>query len=623
MQESVRRVRKLTVFLAVLTALAAPALARAGDVAMRVQEITLHGRVLQAAQAPMHFNMFATHWTGGGTVLYRTHRLHGSWSAWTTADADAAPDGGTGKWHDGNLAWTGASDGIQFRTRGTVGRLKAYEVWSRVTTAARGLASASEPAIVTRAQWHANQEIVRAKPLVAPVLKLAVVHHTAGSNSYTRAQSAAIVRGIQLYHVQGNGWNDIGYNFLVDRYGTVYEGRGGGLTKNVVGAHAEGFNSGTVGVALIGNFSAATPPKAMQDALVNLLAWRLDVAHVDPLSTVAYTSGGNLKFKAGKVVTLRAISGHRDTGPSECPGTKAYALLPGIAQRVAKTGLPKIYSPTVAGVLGGPVRFRARLSSPLPWTVTVTSAAGEIVAHGSGNGELIDWTWQSPAEKASYTWTIATGGALSATGTIGGPVKAPPPAALAITAVSVLPSVIAPAADGSGASAAVTFTVSMAAHVTATLTDAAGNTSQLLDADEPVGTSSFTWDATSLVDGRYSLTLVAKTSGATATQTEPVVVDRTLTGLTVDPQMFSDTTSLSFTLSQSVPVVITVQQGASVLATLFSGMLAAGQHTISWDGTDGLGTLFPPGNYTLVVTYTDALGAVPVSAPVVLQTGPA
>ena len=86
---------------------------------------------------------------------------------------------------------------------------------------------------------------------------------------------------------------------------------------------------------------------------MSLLAWRLDVAHVDPLSTVVYTSGGNAKFRAGKLVTLRAISGHRDTGPSECPGNGAYALLPALAKRVAPTGLPKLYSPTVTGALGG------------------------------------------------------------------------------------------------------------------------------------------------------------------------------------------------------------------------------------------------------------------------------
>ena len=176
------------------------------------------------------------------------------------------------------------------------------------------------------------------------------------------------MRGIEIYHVEGNGWNDIGYNFLIDRYGTIYEGRGGGITKNVIGAHALGFNNGTVGIALIGDFQNATPPPAMQKALVRLLAWRLDIAHIDPLSTVAYTSGGNAKFPAGKVAVLRAISGHRDTGPTECPGNDAYALLPAIAKRVSLTGLPKLYSPAVSGSLGGAVRFQARLSSSLPWT---------------------------------------------------------------------------------------------------------------------------------------------------------------------------------------------------------------------------------------------------------------
>src|SRR6185312_2726608 len=112
--------------------------------------------------------------------------------------------------------------------------------------------------------------IVRAKPLVVAADKLAIVHHTAGTNAYTRAQAPAIVRGIEVYHVKGNGWNDIGYNFLVDRFGNVYEGRRGGIDKNVVGAHAEGFNTGSIGVALIGNFQAATPPKPMQQALVKL-----------------------------------------------------------------------------------------------------------------------------------------------------------------------------------------------------------------------------------------------------------------------------------------------------------------------------------------------------------------
>jgi flagellar hook assembly protein FlgD len=622
--------QKLALFLVIAFTLAAPGVARAGDVALRVQEIPLQGRTLTAAEPPMHFDMLAAHWLGRGTVLFRTRRVHGGWTGWQAADADVAPDGGTGPWHDGNLVWTAASDAMQFRTQGHVTRLRAYELWSRVTSAPpRGLSSASRPAIVARSQWDANEKIVRAKPLYAKSIKFAIVHHTAGTNNYTPAQAAAIVRGIEVYHVKGNGWNDIGYNFLVDRYGTVYEGRGGGIARNVIGAHAEGFNTGTVGVALIGNFSSEAPPQAQQDALVKLLAWRLDVAHVDPLSTVVYTSGGNLKYRAGKLVTLRAISGHRDTGPSECPGNGAYALLNGIAKRVSQMGLPKIYGPTVAGSLGGPIRFQARLSTALAWTVTITDVKGRTVALGSGTSALVDWTWRSPARRASYAWSISAPGALAATGTIGTgakPPPPPPPTVFTLSGVAAAPSVVAPAPDGTGATATVAFTISAPAHVTATVLDASGTVvATPLNEQRPAGTNTFSLDATAFPDGRYVVSVTAKPSkGAAVTQTAPLVVDRTLTGLLLTPPEFSpngdgvdDTTTLSFTLSQAVAVHIDVQQRGLVVATLFDGQLGTGAHSLAWDGTDGAGNVLPAGDYTVVVTFTDALGAVAV--PVTLR----
>ena len=112
------------------------------------------------------------------------------------------------------------------------------------------------PAIVTRSAWRASESIRRGAPRYASALRFAVVHHSAGSNSYTKAQSPAVVRAIQLYHVRGNGWDDVGYNFLVDRYGQVFEGRFGGIERNVIGAHAQGFNTGSVGVALLGNYDS-------------------------------------------------------------------------------------------------------------------------------------------------------------------------------------------------------------------------------------------------------------------------------------------------------------------------------------------------------------------------------
>ncbi len=618
---------------AALAALALPSLARAGDVAMRVQEIPLGNRTLAAAPRPMHFNMLAVHWIGGGTVEVRTHRLHGGWSPWQSADADAAPDGGTGRWHDGNLAWTGASDAVRFRRVGDVRRLRAYELWSRVTTApARTLAEAGAPPIVTRSAWAANEEIVRAKPVLAAAVRLAVVHHTAGTNSYTRAQSAAIVRGIELYHVKGNGWNDIGYNFLVDRFGTVYEGRAGGVDRPVVGAHAEGFNSGTVGVALMGNFqSAATPPAAMQSALVDLLAWRLDVAHVDPLARVAYTSGGNLKFKLGKVVTLRAISGHRDTGPSECPGARAYALLPAIARRVARTGLPKLYAPSVAGAAGGPVRFQARLSSALPWTVTIADSRGKVVATGTGTGTVADWTWRSPPGKGSYTWTISAPGILPATGTLGrkGPAPAPAPQRPLLTGLVVAPAVVAPAPDGSGDLVAVTFKLGTAATVAADVVDASGKRVLPLEQQpRPAGANSFEWAAHTLADGRYRVVVAAAAAGKRVTKAANLVVDRTLTGLAATPAAFSpngdgaaDATAIAFTLAAAAPVRVDVTAAGQVVATPFEGQLEAGEHTIAWDGF-AAGAPLPDGAYTVLVTFGDALGTVSLALPVVIDTVP-
>src|SRR5439155_16912043 len=130
-------------------------------------------------------------------------------------------------------------------------------------------------------------------------IRYAVIHHTAGSNNYTAAQSASIVRGIYLYHVKGNGWNDIGYNFLVDKYGQVFEGRYGGVDKAVIGAHAQGFNTGSVGISVLGSYGTTRISAAAKASVEQLLAWKLDLAHVDPLSTLTWKSSGNARFPHG------------------------------------------------------------------------------------------------------------------------------------------------------------------------------------------------------------------------------------------------------------------------------------------------------------------------------------
>jgi hypothetical protein len=233
---------------AIVLALAFPASALAEDARLVTLEVPLGSgaRTLASARPPM-FDLVGLNWRGPGDVRFRTRSLAGRWTGWRSAQPEPydVPDAGTPEarsaleWRLGNPYWVGPSNAIQYRLVGRVTRLRAHFVQSAVRSVpARTLSIADSPALIPRASWRADEEIRRAGPTFAQSLRFAVVHHTAGANGYTAAQSAAIVRAIQIYHVKGNGWNDVGYNFLVDKYGQVFEGRYGGVERNVIGAHA-------------------------------------------------------------------------------------------------------------------------------------------------------------------------------------------------------------------------------------------------------------------------------------------------------------------------------------------------------------------------------------------------
>lgn len=195
-------------------------------------------------------------------------------------------------------------------------------------------ALAPQPGIVTRRQWGADESLRLRNcpegPEYASDVKFAVVHHTAGGNSYSPSQSAQLVRGIYAYHTQANGWCDVGYNFLVDRYGQVFEGRYGGIDRPVIGAHAQGFNTGSTGIAVLGNFVGESPPSAVTSALVKLLAWKLGLHGVNPTAWTSYQTSGSNRFPPGSVVPIPTIIGHRDVNQTECPGGGLYSMLPSI-----------------------------------------------------------------------------------------------------------------------------------------------------------------------------------------------------------------------------------------------------------------------------------------------------
>ncbi|WP_329113484.1 N-acetylmuramoyl-L-alanine amidase [Streptomyces sp. NBC_01353] len=340
-----------------VTSPAVPGVAQIPD---GVRSIALHGsdpaqRALSARRtAP--FSMVGVTWADSraeldGTAQARTRdSVTGVWSGWRDLELDVrTPEIGTDTEAGGSRAgtqplWTGPSDGVQVRVTGRGGprsKLPAglrvelvdpeRDAAARTSYAGAAVAAASEPAVVPRSGWGADESLVLSPAKYTTDTKVVFTHHTAGTNDYTCAQSADIIRGIFLYHVQGQGWNDIGYHFLVDKCGTVFEGRAGGIDEPVVGAQTYGLNTDTAGVAVLGNYNEATTPQPVLQAVAGLAAWKLGLSGYDATGTAELTAiADNGKFTNGQKVVLNRISGHRDGYPTDCPGNNLYADLTAI-----------------------------------------------------------------------------------------------------------------------------------------------------------------------------------------------------------------------------------------------------------------------------------------------------
>ena len=582
------------------------------------------------------FSMAGIHWRGPGRVVFRTRSLDGRWSAWRRAapSGEDTPDRGSSElrrrngWRIGNPYWVGPSDRIETRTVGRVTRVRAYLVRSpELRVPYRVPATTSAPPIVSRLSWGANEAIRRNQPSYADSVRFAVIHHTAGTNRYSRDEAAAIVRGIQLYHVRSNGWNDIGYNFLVDRFGTVYEGRFGGMERNVIGAHARGFNTGSTGIAVLGTHGGAPPSRAAMEAVAKLVAWRLDLAHVDPTGIFTFISGGSERFRSGVPVLLRAVAGHRDSGFTDCPGDAFYSQLNALAVEAARTGLPKIYEPRAEAV-EGTFRIRARLSSPAAWTAAITDTAGLEVARGSGTGTAVDWTWDPVAAvPGNYTWTVRSGGARPASGPLRIAGTAP---TLAIQSLTATPAAITPNGDGQGDAALVSYRLTVAANVTVEVVGADG--SLLATVVDRVwtraGTHTATVDGAALADGVYSVVVRARTAaGVEVETTVPLAVSRMLGLVSVTPAAFSpnadgrnDRLDVSFSLAAPSTVTIRIEREGRWVATPLVASYEAGAYRFEWNGARSSGRL-RDGSHTAVVEVMDPVaGAVTARVPFVVDT---
>ncbi|MFG2650775.1 peptidoglycan recognition protein [Streptomyces sp. NPDC048436] len=183
------------------------------------------------------------------------------------------------------------------------------------------------PRIITRKGWGANEKLREKRFAYTRTVKAAFVHHSASGNNYRCSQASSVLRSIYRYHVKSSGWRDFGYNFAVDKCGNIYEGRAGGVAKPVLGAHTLGFNSNSMGIAVLGSFGYSKPPAVAVKAIARLTAWKLGLYGANPRGKTYLKSGGGNLYKKGRNVRLHVISGHRDGFATECPGIRLYKKL--------------------------------------------------------------------------------------------------------------------------------------------------------------------------------------------------------------------------------------------------------------------------------------------------------
>ena len=329
---------------------------------LRSVDVSLDGTVLRGsgsflATGPMsadRFSVLGLTWRGPTSprIQVRTHGDQG-WSPWQLVPLlsdgpDRGAEGpagvrGTQPW------WVGRSDAVDVRVQGPVRDLELALIDPGATPAATSTRSeqptganrpgkgkpkkAPRPRIKSRDASGANEKWRDGRPSLNHTIKQVHVHHTASANEYARRDVPALLRVIYRYHTHNLGWSDIGYNFLVDRFGRIWQGRAGGVGRPVRGAHTLGFNETSTGVSVLGTFTDKAPRRKVLTAIVRLAAWRLDHYKRRPAGRVKVRSHGSDKYAAGDRVRLPVIDGHRDTNDTECPGELLYAKLHSVRKR--------------------------------------------------------------------------------------------------------------------------------------------------------------------------------------------------------------------------------------------------------------------------------------------------
>jgi hypothetical protein len=251
----------------------------------------------------------------------------------------------------GEGIWTGPAECVELRSSRPLHGVRLHFVAPEPARTFSGRAAAAtqsraqpilnagpgQPPIIARQVWAQG----KAPPAVNPgygTVKLAFVHHTDNPNGYSADQVPSILYSIYQFHRYTRGWDDIGYNFVIDLFGRIWEARKGGIDQAVVGAQAGGYNKVSTGVAILGTFDSVLPTASALNALQRLLAWKLSLHGVPTSGRVTVevnpADAFYTPFKPGAHVSLPRVAGHRDGDSTGCPGDALYGHLPAVRSQV-------------------------------------------------------------------------------------------------------------------------------------------------------------------------------------------------------------------------------------------------------------------------------------------------
>ena len=610
------------------------------------------------------------------TIRMRASTDGASWGRWFAVPLDVIDDASSVQAFT-DPVWTGPARYLQVKADGdargpaalTGVRVVAIDPTSegslaaRVTGAVRRVAAtiasvgstdaasaaSSTPVIVTRSEWGADERLRSGSPSYAPV-KMAFIHHTASANTYTEADAPGIVRAIYAYHTKSLGWSDIGYNFLVDRYGTIYEGRYGGVTRGVIGAQVGGFNTGSTGISVLGTFTDAAPPPAALASLERLLAWKLSLGGLSANGTAQLTCGLTDKYKLGAVVTFPVIAGHRQANYTECPGDAFYAALPAVRSAVAgRMGAASgatlrataaLISPNGDGVLDT-TDLDFSLTTVADWVLAIRNATGQTVA-----------SWSGQSDSATVTWHGTLGGSAVPDGAYTAVLTAVPAGGEAIEASTQLivdtaaprlnsATVEAPTFSPNGDRQADTVTLSYEpgepCSVRVGVLDADGQVLRWLSGwrASSVSTYTVTWDGrvssgaglAAAPDGDYRFDVERRDdAGNISRRGIKVTVDRTIGFATAKPVTISpngdrhrDRSVVGFTLTRVATVTAVIRVGGTVVRTMDLGQLAPGAHTCLWDGKDDAGSPLSSSRPVATLAAVSTVGGSSITRPFVVD----